>query len=1003
MTPERWRKIDEILQAALDLAPEHRSVFLDKACAGDAALRSEVEAFIDSHDQAGSFIESPAVEATARAMADSESESAAKSLIGKSLSHYRLIELLGVGGMGQVYLARDGKLGRKVALKVLPTYFTTETNRLRRFQQEAATTSALNHPNIVTIYEVAEAGGVQFIATELIEGETLRHRLRQARLTVPEALEVTTQVAAALEAAHEARIVHRDIKPENIMIRRRDRIVKVLDFGLAKLTDDAVSQSAVFETPTRALIKTDAGMVMGTAHYMSPEQARGLPVDTRTDVWSLGVVLYEVVAGARPFRGETNSDVLVSILEKEPPPLSHYAADVPAELQWIVNKTLRKNKDERYQTIRELLTDLRTLMRQLEFAAHAETSRPPPEVGVTAKSYASAPQTASALGDSTSIASAPTVSSAEYIVRQIKSHKLGVTIFVAILCAGLIGGGYALYKLIDRSKNGAPFSKIKVAKLTTSGRASQAAISPDGKYVVHVTGEPGRQSLSLRHIDTGSDKEIVASNGSNFSWITFSPNGSYVLYCRVESGSYPFYQVPVLGGTPKKVIADDADTPPTFSPDGKRMAFVRGQPQKGEVLLMIANADGSGEQTFASYKLSKFNTTVWPAPSWSPDGETIAFAHRTPEGDGKGTNVVTIRVKDGVEKQITSRGWSLIAVLAWLADGSGLIMTAADAESGPSRQIWHVSYPGGEARRVTNDTNNYLGVNLTADSSALVAVQSEQTSNLWTAPDGDAARATQITSTRNEGLAGLAWTPDGRIVYTAGLRGRANLFLMNADGSGQKNLTNDAGSSSGPSVTPDGRQIVFSSSRAGPYNIWIMDIDGGNPRKLTSGSRDINPNCSPDGQWVFYTSTETDKQRLTKVSIQGGNPIQLTDYPSARPLISPDGKQLACGYVNEQERPPRWRLAIVPAEGGPPIKVFDVIAFDSPFQWAADGRSVLYNKTNNGVTNIWSQPVDGGPPKQLTDFKSDLIFRFDWSRLGKPLIMARGNISSDVVLISDLR
>jgi Tol biopolymer transport system component len=433
------------------------------------------------------------------------------------------------------------------------------------------------------------------------------------------------------------------------------------------------------------------------------------------------------------------------------------------------------------------------------------------------------------------------------------------------------------------------------------------------------------------------------------------------------------------------------------------MAFVRGQPQKGEVLLMLANADGSAEQTFLKYKLSQFNTTVWPAPSWSPDGETIAFAHRTPEGDGKGTNVVTVRVKDGVEKQITSRGWILMGTLAWLTDGSGLIITAADAESAPSRQIWYVSYPGGEARRVTNDTNNYLGVHLTADSSALVAVQSEQTSNIWTAPEGDATRATQITSSRNEGLTGVAWTPDGRIVYTAGLRGRANLFLMNADGSGQKNLTNDAGSSSGPSVTPDGRQIVFSSSRAGTSNIWIMDVDGGNPRKLTSGNRDINPNCSPDGQWVFYTSTETDNQRLTKVPIHGGNPIQLTDYPSARPLVSPDGKQIACGYVNEEERSPRWRLAILKADGGPPMKTFDVISFDSAFQWSTDGRAVLYNKTSNGVTNIWSQPVDGGPPKQLTDFKSDLIFRFDWSRAGRPLIIARGNISSDVVLISNVR
>jgi serine/threonine protein kinase len=1005
MTPERWRQIDEILQAALDLAPEHRSAFLDKACSGDAGLRRDVEDLISSHDEAGSFIEAPAVESTARAMADDETESAARALIGKSLGRYHLLKLLGMGGMGQVYLARDEKLGRKVALKLLPTYFTTDTNRLRRFQQEAATTSALNHPNIVTIYEVAEVDGMQFIATEVIEGETLRHRLSQDRLTVLEALEITTQVAAAIEAAHEAKIVHRDIKPENIMIRRRDRIVKVLDFGLAKLTDDrTLSQSSVFETPTRALIKTDAGMVMGTAHYMSPEQARGLPVDARTDIWSLGVVLYEVVAGVRPFKGETNSDVLVSILEREPPPLSHYQAEAPAELQWIVTKALRKDKEERYQTIRELLTDLRTLMRQLQFDAHAESSRPPEALSATSESGGGAPQTAPDLGESTATSGPSTVSSAEYIVREIKRHKRGAILFFALLLVGLIGGGYGLYKLIAaRNGSPAPFSNVKVAKLTTSGKASQATISPDGKYVVHVTGELGQQTLSLRHIATGSDKEIVPSNGSDFSWVSFSPDGSYVLYSRVESGAYPLYQVPVLGGTPKKLIAEDADTPPTFSPDSKHFVFVRGAPQKGEVSLMLANADGSEEQVFIKYKLSEFSPSVWAAPSWSPDGETIAFAHRTPDGDGKSTNVVTVRVKDGVEKQVTHHRWSVIGTLVWLADESGLIITAADAESGPSRQIWHVSYPGGEARRVTNDTNNYLGVSLTADSSALVTVQAEQTSNIWTAPDGEAARATQITSSRNEGLNGVAWTPDGKIVYTAGERGSRNLFLMNADGSGQKQLTADTGTNTGPSITPDGRQIVFSSSRAGTSNIWIMDIDGSNPRKLTSGSRDISPSCSPDGQWVLYTATDSDKQRMTKVSIQGGNPVKLTDYTSARPLVSPDGKQIACGYVNEQERPGRWRLAIVPADGGPPIKTFDISGLESVFQWTSDGRALLYNKTRNGITNIWSQPVDGGSPKQLTDFKSDLIFRFDWSRDGKRLVLARGNVSSDVVLISDLK
>lgn len=367
MDSERWQRIKEVLHSALERTPQERAAFINDACAGDISLRSEVEALIASHEQAGSFIESPAFEL----MADSLSVKT-DSLAGQSLGHYQVISLLGAGGMGEVYLAEDTRLGRKVALKILTTHFTRESDRLRRFQQEARAASALNHPNILTIHEIGQINSRHFMVTEFIEGETLRRRMATAPMGTPEALRIASHIASALAAAHAAAIVHRDIKPENVMLRE-DGITKVLDFGLAKLTDRKIG-----EAEAMTLVKTEQGVVMGTAHYMSPEQARGLPVDARTDIWSLGVVLYEMVGGRVPFEGRTSSDVIAAILDKKPISLARYAPDISPELEWIVEKTLRKDREERYQTTKELLTDLRNLKRRLEFVEdqdHSDTGQ----------------------------------------------------------------------------------------------------------------------------------------------------------------------------------------------------------------------------------------------------------------------------------------------------------------------------------------------------------------------------------------------------------------------------------------------------------------------------------------------------------------------------------------------------------------------------------------------------------------------------------------------------
>ncbi len=440
MEPERWQQIDQLLEVALERPPAERAAFLAAACASDEALRQEVESLLLSDEAAESFIEAPAVALAAEVLAERQ----ARSLTGQQLGHYQILSRLGAGGMGEVYLAQDARLGRKVALKLLPTHFTQHPERARRFEQEARAASALNHPNILTIHEIGKVDSTHYIVTEFIDGQSLRQRMSSKKLTLTEALEIAMQVASALAAAHEAGIVHRDIKPENIMIRH-DGIVKVLDFGLAKLTEPKLDVADT-EAPTKAMLRTDPGTVMGTVIYMSPEQATGIQVDVRTDIWSLGVVIYEMVAGCLPFEGSTASQVLASILnQKEQPPLARFSREVPAELERIVSKALRKTRDERYQTTKDLLLDLKSLKHELEFEAKLERTSDAKRAVATS----SEPRT---------LETAAEPSILQALSSRLRVHQRGAAIAVA---AVLIIAAAASYFYFARS-NHAPINSIAI-------------------------------------------------------------------------------------------------------------------------------------------------------------------------------------------------------------------------------------------------------------------------------------------------------------------------------------------------------------------------------------------------------------------------------------------------------------------------------------------------------------------------------------------------------------
>lgn len=426
MTPERWQQITGIFQAALERPASERAAFVKERCAGDEELHDDVQGMLNSHEQASGFIEEPAMNVAALI------PTPGPSLAGKQIVHYQVLSLLGTGGMGEVYLAEDTRLGRRVALKLLPEDLANNEQRVTRFQQEARAASNLNHPNILTIHEIGQFDSRHFIATEFIDGETLRQRLNQERMELGAVLHVATEIASALAAAHSAGIVHRDVKPENVMIRH-DRIVKVLDFGLAKLTESRADGKADTQLPRKLLANTEPGMVMGTANYMSPEQARGLEVDARTDIWSLGAVLYEMLTGHIPFEGQTPTDTLSLILQKQPPPIGRYAADVPQELERIVTKSLVKDRDSRYQTVKDLLIDLQRLRRQLDLKEELDRTVPPHESvdpGLTAKQTH---PTVTELPQRTDSAAMHATSSAEYIVTEVKRHKRGVLIGVAAI------------------------------------------------------------------------------------------------------------------------------------------------------------------------------------------------------------------------------------------------------------------------------------------------------------------------------------------------------------------------------------------------------------------------------------------------------------------------------------------------------------------------------------------------------------------------------------------
>jgi Tol biopolymer transport system component/predicted Ser/Thr protein kinase len=890
-------------------------------------------------------------------------------MVGTTLGQYRIVRLLGRGGMGDVYLADDSRLGRQVALKVLSSALHADAGRRDRFEREARAVAALNHPNIVTLHSIDQAGGTPFLTMEYVEGRPLGDLIPSTGLPLDRLLTLAIPLADAVGAAHHRGILHRDLKPANVMVTPDGR-VKVLDFGLAKLQADGGPTADAL--PTQEL--TGEGRIVGTVAYMSPEQAEGKPVDQRSDVFSLGVLLYELATGRRPFTGDTSLSVLSAILKDTPRPMAELRVDLPRDFTRIVSRALNKDPEARYQSAKDLRNDLQAVRDDLSSGDLARSSATAPAVAV------------------------PTPAASRRSLWQVAA-------MAAMALASIGGAWFALRPRSTPMPAPAVRDIWSPQRLTSSGTVRPfVAMSPDGRYVAYPEVGAGGQRLALRQIATNSVVELRPFERVNVNGVTFSPDGEFLYYSYYPAGNNmaTLYRMPSIGGTSVRVT-ENVDTPVAISPDGSRLAFAVNYPQTGLSVMEVARSDGSERRALAELKRPD-QFVPNRRPSWSPDRSTIA----APMVSGGGQTVALIDTATGAVRPVGTTRWAGVMGVAWDRDGHALLVAIRE-EGAAAGQLWRLDATTGAITPITRDLFNYNDVTMSADGRQLVAIIGLAESTIWAADARRLGEPAQLTTGSGdaEGFEGIAGLADGHIVFTARTSGNPDLWTLDPRSGARRTLTTDPADDVAPVASPDGKQLAFVSARDGRRRIWLMNMDGSEQRALTPGPADSLPVWTPDASSILYITN----MRPMRIAATGGEPEPLSGYWPARPgepaktfyprTVSPKG--VAAGFeVSDVNFGGGWRLAFAPLDGSAPVRLL-APSYGSmsaiAISWSPDGTAIDVAAPQPGA-NVMRFPIDGRPGAPLVIIPRSLNIRAAaWAFDRQRLLLSLGEVKSDVVLL----
>jgi eukaryotic-like serine/threonine-protein kinase len=844
---------------------------------------------------------------------------------GTRAGRYEVESFLGAGGMGEIYIARDTILGRRIALKVLPE--GCGRDRIARFIREAKASSALNHPAIVSVHDAGSADGIHFLAMELIDGEPLSVWMRSHH-SLTRVAELMAQVADGLACAHAAGIIHRDLKPANIMIGRAG-FAKIVDFGVAKLaersanTDDATDK------------QTADGLQVGTVAYMSPEQVASEQVDYRSDIFSFGIVLYELLAGVHPFASANPAATIYNIAHLDPP-----LDAIPSKCRRIVARCLAKEAGQRYQAMKDIAHELRDSLAKTESTSKRRTF--PAWTWIAASLLA-----------------------------------------VAVIVGALV---VASHRFREKPAPEVVTPQRSMEQITTGGNVRSAAISPDGKFLAYGVEERGLRSLWVKQTATGSSTQIVSPSTSFYWQIKISPDSDYIYYTASKPPSFAanIYQVPMLGGEPRSVVANVGNGL-ALSPDGRHVAFFRYD--RDGASLIRAEIDGTGERNIVTFK--DFQPRRLPA--WSPDGKSIAFVKAAAENSEQQIEEIVLQTR---AQRVVSSFSRPILSMTWLPDSSGMLASAAEAGGA---QLWMIPSGGGAPTSVPADIDSYVSPSLTANGQSLVAVRAEAPrSVIVLSVDSDGGTHAADSGHAAPAVSEVRWIDADHMVYDGVAKGIRTLFVIPRVG-GQPHQIIHGMSASNPSVSPDGKRLAFISDRSGSSQVWLSDTEGNDPKQLTSGgypARSVD--FSSDSTYVYYCNGSA-----IRVPVAGGNSEYLGMYAGSGIALSRDGHWLmSIVYREEGQRIYLYRL-------GPSRPVHTIALPFSLRNYARfhpSSREVSFiGRDKNGVNNIWLQKIDGGTPRQITNFDHGDIYAFDWSPDGKWLAVASGEPKADVVIVRNFR